>query len=121
MAKILLIEDNEMNMELAKFLIESAGHECVTAMEGFSGLELAKEQEFDIVLLDIQLPKMDGFAVLKQLRKVCARRVPVIAVSSYAMAGDRERALSAGFDGYITKPIKSAKFVQEVMATAGLS
>lgn len=119
MAKFLVIEDNEMNMELVKFLVESSGHECLTAVDGTEGLELAKQNKIDVVLLDIQLPKMDGFEVIEHLRQLPSKsRVPVIAVSSFAMRVDRQRALSAGFNGYITKPIKPAEFMQEVLRTA---
>ena len=118
MARILLVEDNEMNSELARFLIENAGHDFVAAADGIEALSIAQKNSFDIILLDIQLPKMDGYAVLQQLKQIISPAVPVIAVSSYAMVGDTERALAAGFDGYLSKPIKAATFVQDVMRLA---
>ncbi|HEY9791199.1 MAG TPA: response regulator [Candidatus Obscuribacterales bacterium] len=122
MARILVIEDNEMNRELVKFLFESAGHQCEIATDGESGIKLAQTASPDVVLLDIQLPKMDGYSVLKQLQSMGTEQLPpIIAVSSYAMVGDRERALSAGFNGYISKPINPQTFVHDVLATAGLA
>lgn len=120
MAKILVIEDNEMNAELQKFLLESEGHQLTLAIDGATGVELAKSATFDTILLDIQLPKADGYAVLKQLKEACPQ-IPVIAVSSYAMVGDAERALQAGFDGYISKPIEARKFATQVIEMSKLS
>jgi CheY-like chemotaxis protein len=116
---MLLIEDNEMNGALATFLIEAAGHSCVVATDGEKGVEYAKTQPFDVILLDIQLPRMDGFTVLKALKQI-RPQTPVIAVSSYAMAGDERKALAAGFDGYIPKPIEAQTFVQQILRTANL-
>lgn len=122
MARILVIEDNLMNLEMVKFLLESSGHQCITAADGPAAFEVAQTDPPDIILLDIQLPIMDGYAVMKQLKKMeLVNEVPIIAVSSYAMVGDKERALAAGFDGYISKPIKPETFIQEVMALAGMA
>ena len=120
MAKMLLIEDNPMNCELAKFLIENAGHQCIAVPDGLQGIERAQSEHFDVILLDIQLPKIDGYGVLKELRQKLAAAVPIIAVSSYAMVGDSSRAMTAGFDGYISKPIKAERFVKEVLELAHL-
>ncbi len=119
MASVLLIEDNEMNSELVKFLLEAEGHRCTAAENGIDGVELAKSNSFDVILLDIQLPKIDGYGVLRLLKEAVPS-MPVIAVSSYAMVGDCERAMQAGFDGYISKPIKAKTFVKQVMTLAGL-
>lgn len=112
---ILLIEDNEQNRYLAIFLLESRGFRVVTALDGPEGIERAREVRPDLILLDIQLPRMDGYAVARRLRgEPELRHIPIVAVTSYAMAGDREKTLEAGCDGYIEKPIDPDTFVDEV-------
>lgn len=114
-AKILLIEDNPQNRYLATFLLQQRGHEIVEAETGRRGLELAAQVQPDLILLDIQLPVMDGHAVAEALKSDPALRgIPIIAVTSYAMVGDRERCLAAGAEGYIEKPINPESFVAEV-------
>lgn len=116
---ILLIEDNEQNRYLATFLLEKSGYTVVHAPNGPAGLELARSGSFDLILLDIQIPGMDGYAVARALRDIpVMARVPIIAVTSYAMAGDREKALAAGCNNYIEKPINPETFVDEVMCHA---
>ena len=116
-AKILIIEDNEQNLYLTTFILEKSGYEIIQAREGGEGARLAAEAEPDLILLDIQLPGMDGYAVAKALRSNPALAgVPIVAVTSYAMAGDRERILAAGCTGYIEKPINPATFVAQVAA-----
>jgi two-component system cell cycle response regulator DivK len=113
--RILLIEDNEQNRYLASFLMQARGWEMVHAEDGPSGIALAGQIDPALILLDIQLPGMDGYAVARALRldpKLAA--VPIIAVTSYAMPGDRERCLAAGCDGYIEKPIDPGTFAVEV-------
>lgn len=113
--RILLIEDNEQNRYLVTYLLEARGWEVVHAEEGGAGLALAAEIDPVLILLDIQLPGMDGYAVARALRenpKLDA--IPVLAVTSYAMAGDRERCLEAGCNGYIEKPIDPLHFAAEV-------
>jgi two-component system cell cycle response regulator DivK len=118
-ATILLIEDNEQNRYLATFLLEKSGHTVVHAPNGPSGLELAVQGRFDLILLDIQIPGMDGYVVARALREIQAlAAVPIIAVTSYAMAGDREKALAAGCTHYIEKPINPETFVTEVVRHA---
>ena len=113
---ILMIEDNEQNRYLATFLLEKSGHTVVHAPNGATGLELAKHNRFDLILLDIQIPGMDGYAVARALRDIpLLAAVPIIAVTSYAMAGDREKALEAGCNNYIEKPINPETFVEEVL------
>ena len=113
--KILLIEDNEQNRYLATFLLEQRGHNVTHAPDGPAGLALAAREKFDLVLLDIQLPGMDGHAVARALRADPAQAaVPLVAVTSYAMAGDREEILAAGCEGYLEKPINPATFVADV-------
>jgi two-component system cell cycle response regulator DivK len=112
---LLLIEDNEQNRYLATFLLERHGYTVVSAVDGPSGVELAQRLAPDLILLDIQLPAMDGYAVARALRGIPElRTTPVIAVTSYAMVGDRERCLAAGCNGYIEKPINPDTFIPEI-------
>lgn len=114
-ARILLIEDNEQNRYLLTFLLEQQGHEIVPAESGHLGLELASTVQPDLILLDIQLPGMDGYAVAQALKSdPRLKGIPIVAVTSYAMAGDREKVLAAGAEGYIEKPINPETFVAEV-------
>jgi CheY-like chemotaxis protein len=114
---VLIIEDNEQNLYLMRFLLEKNGFEVIDATTGLGGIEAACSQRPDIILLDIQLPLMDGYKVAEELRrKETLRKVPIIAVTSYAMVGDRERALSAGATGYIEKPIDPSAFVDQIRA-----
>ena len=114
-AKILVVEDNQVNRRLAEFLLRSQGYqvrEVVSAEEAFAAL---KVEQFDLILMDVQLPGLDGLETTKRLKANPATcHIPVVAVTSYAMKGDRERALAAGCCGYITKPIDKGTFVQEV-------
>lgn len=115
-ASILLIEDNEQNRYLSTYLLEQDGHTVVHATNGPTGLDLAAREHFDLIVLDIQLPGMDGYDVARALRVLPATTtVPIIAVTSYAMAGDREKALAAGCSHYIEKPIDPATFADEVL------
>lgn len=112
---ILLIEDNEQNRYLATFLLEQHGYTIVPAPDGPRGIELARALTPDLILLDIQLPGMDGYAVARALRQIASLGdAPIIAVTSYAMLGDREKALAAGCSGYIEKPIDPDTFVAEI-------
>lgn len=114
---ILLIEDNEQNRYLTTFLLEQRGHEVVSAMSGPEGLELAERIRPDLILLDIQLPGMDGYEVAKAMKsRPSVKDIPIVAVTSYAMRGDRERILAEGAAGYIEKPIDPATFVSEIEA-----
>jgi two-component system cell cycle response regulator DivK len=113
--KILLIEDNEQNRYLATFLLEKHGYEVIPASDGKRGIELADQIRPDLMLLDIQLPGMDGYAVARELRNNPAlTQIPIIAVTSYAMVGDREKALAAGCTGYLEKPINPETFVTDI-------
>ncbi len=114
-SKILIIEDNEQNMYLVTFILEKHGYQVVQAWRGDTGIQLAKQENPDLILLDIQLPSMDGYAVARELRKVeSMKETPIVAVTSYAMPGDREQALEAGCTGYIEKPINPETFMSEV-------
>ena len=115
--RILLIEDNEQNRYLVAFILKASGWEVVHAVDGPSGLALAAESEPALILLDIHLPGMDGYEVARALRAdPRLEAVPVIAVTSYAMAGDRERCLEAGCNGYLEKPIDPQAFAAQVEA-----
>ena len=112
---ILLIEDNEQNRYLTTFLLERHGYQVSSCSDGRSGIEVARSLVPDLILLDIQLPAMDGYAVARALRQNQALRdTPIIAVTSYAMPGDREKALESGCTGYIEKPIDPQTFVAEL-------
>jgi two-component system cell cycle response regulator DivK len=114
--RILLIEDNEQNRYLATFLLERNGFTIVSAVDGPTGIEKAQQVLPDLILLDIQLPAMDGYSVARALRGIASLRdTPIVAVTSYAMVGDREKALEAGCNGYIEKPIDPDTFVSEIM------
>ena len=106
MKRILVIEDNEKNMYLMTFILERMGHVVLKAVTGEEGVEAAVREVPDLILMDIQLPGIDGFEATKRIRaSAAARGVPIVAVTSLAMTGDRERLLAAGCNGYIEKPI----------------
>ncbi len=110
--KILVIEDNEQNLYLVRFILERSGYEVFDARDGQSGIEMAALHKPDLILLDIQLPVMDGYAVARNLRQnPDLADTPIVAVTSYAMPGDREKAMEAGCNGYIEKPIDPDSFV----------
>lgn len=111
MTQILVVEDNPMNMELAVDLLETYGYEITPAEDGFKALERVKETKFDLILLDMQLPGMDGPEVLERLKADPATRaVPVVALTAHAMSGDAKRFMEAGCAGYISKPIDVHQF-----------
>lgn len=113
--RIVMIEDNEQNRYMAIFLLEKHGYEVLTAPDGPSGIALTTEARPDLILLDIQLPGMDGYAVARALRgDPSLAGVPIVAVTSYAMLGDREKALAAGCDGYLEKPIDPDRFASQI-------
>lgn len=113
--KILLIEDNEQNRYLATFLLEQRGYEVIHAADGPTGLALAESGKPALVVLDIQLPGMDGHAVARALRaNPPTASLPIVAVTSYAMTGDRELVMAAGCNGYLEKPIDPQHFVSQL-------
>jgi CheY-like chemotaxis protein len=117
---ILLIEDNEHNRYLASYLLEQRGYAVVHAQDGPSAIAAVRDAMPDLILLDIQLPGMDGYAVARALRALDgALAIPIVAVTSYAMVGDREKALGAGCDGYLEKPIDPHTFVDDIERCAG--
>lgn len=115
-ARILLIEDNPQNRYLATYLLEHAGMDVVAAENGKVGIDLAESSRADLILLDIQLPDLDGYQVAAALRQGKAVDTPIVALSSFAMSGDREKALNAGCSAYIEKPIDPDKFVDQIKA-----
>jgi len=117
MGKILVVEDNAANMKLAVFLLESAGHSVLSAKDAEAGLTLARDEQPNLILMDIQLPGMDGLqATAKLKRDDSTRSIPVVALTALAMKGDEERIRAAGCDGYIAKPIRYQEFLKAVAA-----
>ena len=113
--KILIIEDNEQNLYLITYILENAGHQVVQAKDGPAGIDRAQCERPDLVLLDIQLPGMDGYAVARELRsRPGLADLPIVAVTSHAMVGDREEILAAGCTAYLEKPIDPATFLGDV-------
>nr|MDO8112772.1 response regulator [Candidatus Sigynarchaeota archaeon] len=116
-ARILYIEDNEQNLYLVTFLLKTKGHEVLQAHEGPEGIEIAGREKPDLILLDIQLPSMDGYTVARLLRtNPDLVKTPIVALTSYAMPGDREKAMAAGCTGYIEKPINPDIFLNQITA-----
>jgi len=115
MKRILVIEDNENNMYLMRFMLEKHGHKVIEAKDGLSGVAMAIEQKPDLILMDIQLPDINGLEATRRIRKSdIANTIPIVAVTSYAMTGDREKTLEAGCSGYVEKPINPETFIQEL-------
>jgi len=115
MAKVLLIEDNATNMELAMFLLQSAGHTVLSATDAEVGLMLARDEQPELILMDIHLPGMDGLEATALLKRDQATHgIPVIALTALAMKGDEERIRAAGCDGYIAKPMRYRDFLATV-------
>jgi two-component system cell cycle response regulator len=114
-ARILVIEDNHANLELMVYLLKAFGYTPLTATQGDVGLDIARRDKPDLIICDIQMPGMDGYAVAKLLKEnQHLASVPLVAVTAYAMVGDREKVLAAGFDGYLSKPIDPQTFVATV-------
>lgn len=112
---ILYIEDNDQNFYLVNFILNAQGYAVTRAHDGREGIDLALREKPRLILLDIQLPVMDGYATARELRKIPEMsNVPIIALTSYAMAGDREKALAAGCTGYIEKPINPKTFTGQI-------
>src|SRR5690349_13496769 len=117
MAKVLVIEDNPANMTLATFLLESVGHSALRATDAEAGLALAAAEQPDLILMDIQLPGMDGLRATGLLKAdVATRDIPVIALTALAMKGDEARIRAAGCDGYIAKPLSYKDFLETIAA-----
>ncbi|MCK5337069.1 MAG: response regulator [Gammaproteobacteria bacterium] len=116
----LIIEDNPDNLILISDILEMNGYKTIAAEEGQPGFELAEKELPDFIILDIQLPDIDGYAVLNKLRaSEKTQSIPVIAMTSYAMAGDRERLLNAGCNAYVEKPIDPGKVMDQIRQAIG--
>jgi len=117
MARILIVEDNAANMTLGVVLLEHAGHTVLTATDAETGLVLARDAKPDLILMDIQLPGMDGFKATVQLKHdVATSAIPVIALTALAMKGDEERIRAAGCDAYVVKPIRYKELLTTIAA-----
>lgn len=115
MSKILIVDDNEMNRKLFRSLLQKNGFETIEAEDGATGLQMAKEHLPSLILMDIQMPVMDGLTAMKAIRaEPETSSIPVIALTSYAMKKDKERFLAEGFDAYISKPIDKNAFISAV-------
>ena len=115
MAKILLVEDNEMNRDMLSRRLKRRGFEMVIAIDGQEGLEMASQESPDLVLLDLSLPKVDGWEVARRLKAdATTSGIPIIALTAHAMAGDRERAMDVGCDDYDTKPIDMKRLIEKI-------
>jgi len=113
--KILIIEDNEQNLYLLTFIFKKHGYEVEAAADGQTGIDMAVRIRPDLIVLDIQLPVMDGYAVARRLRSYTElAATPIVAVTSYAMVGDRDKAFESGCTGYIEKPINPDTFMAQV-------
>ena len=122
MARVLVVEDNPANMTLATFLLQSAGHSVVSAANAEIGLMLARAEQPDLILMDIQLPGMDGLEATGLLKADAATRaIPVVALTALAMKGDEERIRAAGCDGYIAKPMRYKDFLATVAQHVALT
>lgn len=115
MARILVIEDNAANLELMTYLLTTFGHTVANATEGAAGIASARRERPDLVVCDVQLPHIDGYDIARCLKRdPDLARIPLLAVTAFAMVGDRDQAMAAGFDGYIAKPIDPERFVGQV-------
>lgn len=115
MKKILVIEDNENNLYLIRFILQKSGFEVLDAKNGLDGVEAATTNEVDIIIMDIQLPDIDGLEATRRIR-AAGITLPIVALTSYALPGDREKALEAGCTGYLTKPINPETVVTEIQS-----
>jgi two-component system cell cycle response regulator DivK len=117
MFRILVVEDSPVNMALTVAILESAGHAVLQAEHAVPGMEIAREERPDLILMDIQLPDIDGLVATRMLKRDArTARIPVIALTAFAMTGDEEEMRAAGCDGYITKPVRYRDFLAEVDA-----
>lgn len=120
MAKILVIEDDEMNLKLVKILLQKEGYEVFGITNAEDGLKKVLEDDFDLILMDIQLPKMDGLTLTRIIKEnPLKRNIPIVALTAFAMKGDKEKAIESGCNGYIEKPIDTQKFILQVRKFLG--
>ena len=115
MSKVLIAEDNAVNRELLRELLEARGYTVVEACDGQAALHMIEQTQPDLLLLDIGMPVMDGFGVMRKIREnPRLATLPVLAVTAYAMQGDREKILNSGFNGYLSKPVNARSLAQEL-------
>ena len=120
MAKVLVVEDNPANMTLATFLLESVGHTVLKARDAETGVGLARSERPDLILMDIQLPILDGYETTRQIKaEPNLKTTPIIAVSSFAMKGDEEKARASGCDHYVTKPYSPIQLLRIIRGFLG--
>jgi two-component system, cell cycle response regulator DivK len=120
MPKILLVEDNEMNRDMLSRRLQKRGYEVSMAMDGRQGVEMARAGRFDLILMDMSLPEIDGWEATRQLRAVPeTRTVPIIGLTAHAMSGDREKALEAGCNDYDTKPVELPRLLAKIETLLG--
>lgn len=114
--RILICEDNKPNLDLMVYLLCHSGYKVLTAMDGETGLQMCQDEKPDLMICDIQLPKMDGMEVIRHLKSAdsAISRIPIIAITAYAMVGDKQKILASGCDGYISKPIEPQTFVAQI-------
>ena len=124
MRRILLVEDNLVNQKLALRILEKQGHHVTLARNGLEAVEFTAAEKFDVVLMDVQMPEMDGMratALIREREETTCKHVFILAMTAHAMAGDRERCLRAGMDGYLSKPIRIQELVEALEALGGES
>ncbi len=115
MKKVLVVEDNVLNMELVFEILDAMGFEAKGAEDGKEALNIIEKEQYDLILMDIELPGMNGIEVRNNIkRKLSYEKVPVIALTAYAMKGDKERFIASGFDDYIAKPLDVAEFIKKM-------
>lgn len=116
-ARILVIEDNAANLELVRYLLSFSGYEVLEARDGTLGVEAALRELPDLIVCDLQMPRMDGYQVLETLRRHPAgAAIPIVAVTAFSMPNDRQKVMTAGFNGYLSKPIEPELFVTQIEA-----
>jgi|SRR5882672_5738089 len=116
-ARVLIIEDNKANLDLTEYLLKASGYATLAARDGEEGVRAARKEHPDLIICDLQMPVMDGYEVVRELKKdPLLRPIPIIAVTALSMPEDRTKVLSKGFDGYVSKPIEPETFVRTVEA-----
>ena len=116
MKTVLLVEDNEANLYLIKFILKQNGMNVIVAKEGYAGLKMALEKQPDLIIMDVQLPDINGLEVTQKIRQdPKGKELVIVALTSYAMTGDREKALEAGCNGYMEKPINPETFIPDLL------
>jgi CheY-like chemotaxis protein len=118
-AKILLVEDNEMNRDMLSRRLQRKGYDVAMAVDGKEGVAMAGSGAYDLILMDMSLPEIDGWEATRQIRAARGPGIPIIALTAHAMAGDREKAIEAGCDDYDTKPIELARLLGKIEALLG--